>query len=325
MKRDGVAPVLVDDSEDLVDLRVPRADEIAEHSERISHVTVGYTREHADDILVPLGRRADESAKYLLNLLRICLTILAVRGVRRLSHVAVERVVESPADHFFEVRRTDVEATIPISVENPTPIRGEELFLAQRDDRQGTAIDRELLRQKKYRILKPFAELVRVVEGDNHTQTLSRHRRQGSFDDLCVMWRKRSTGENQVWYTSGGSYLSSGTIASVPSNWDPACVGDFNFDTKPDILWRETTSGFGYVSVWLMNGTSHVGDVVLQAQPSQSWSIGACGDYNDDYRADIAWRNNTTGEDQMWLLSGSSFTAVAVQNAGSGWRMGGPR
>src|SRR5437868_4783704 len=55
-----------------------------------------------------------------------------------------------------------------------------------------------------------------------------------------------------------------------------------------------------------MNGTSVIGGGSPGSAPSP-WTIVGQGDFNGDGFADILWRNATTGQLVVWLLSGTSL------------------
>jgi hypothetical protein len=75
-----------------------------------------------------------------------------------------------------------------------------------------------------------------------------------------VLWRKPTSGEVALRLMNGTSVVSAAGIGSVPNSWTIAQTGDFNFDAKSDILWRNTS---GDIAMWLMNGTT-------QQQPPSS-------------------------------------------------------
>jgi hypothetical protein len=49
------------------------------------------------------------------------------------------------------------------------------------------------------------------------------------------------------------STLQAGSLGNVGTTWNVAETGDFNGDSKSDILWRDTN---GNVAMWYMNGTA---------------------------------------------------------------------
>ena len=75
---------------------------------------------------------------------------------------------------------------------------------------------------------------------------------------------------------------------------------------KPDILWRNTTTGINVV--WYMNGKDFSGWDYLPAVGDQTWTIVGTGYFNDDGKPDILWRNTTTGTNVVWYMNGKDFT-----------------
>ncbi|UFP96680.1 FG-GAP repeat domain-containing protein [Gloeobacter morelensis] len=75
----------------------------------------------------------------------------------------------------------------------------------------------------------------------------------GNSDFNCdghpdILWRNYGAGpeagENAVWFMDGASYVSTASLPSqTDRNWQIVGTGDFNGDTKPDIVWRNKTSG----------------------------------------------------------------------------------
>jgi hypothetical protein len=83
------------------------------------------------------------------------------------------------------------------------------------------------------------------------------YNRDGRAD---ILWHHRTSGELVVWYMNGatllgGTFTSPSALADV--NWQAVGAGDFNLDTRTDILWRHSVSG--EIVVWYMNGTTLLG------------------------------------------------------------------
>jgi hypothetical protein len=70
-----------------------------------------------------------------------------------------------------------------------------------------------------------------------------------------ILWRHAVSGQNVVWFLDGTS-LVSGAFTNPSSltdvRWKMVAVGDYNFDGKPDIVWRHSTSGQNVM--WFMDG-----------------------------------------------------------------------
>ncbi len=75
-----------------------------------------------------------------------------------------------------------------------------------------------------------------------------------------------------IWLVNGTTLSSSVQIATQGDlNWGIAGVGDFDGDGKPDILWRNSTTGQD--AIWLMNGTTFSSSVSINTVPGSDWSI----------------------------------------------------
>ena len=85
-------------------------------------------------------------------------------------------------------------------------------------------------------------------------------------------------------------------------SWQAKASGDFNGDSKSDILWQGSD---GTPAIWLMDGTSatFVG-AVGSFNPGPSWQIKASGDFNGDSKSDILWQHSN-GTAAIWLMDGS--------------------
>jgi len=100
-----------------------------------------------------------------------------------------------------------------------------------------------------------------------------------------------------------------------------AAKNDFNNDGKPDILWRESSTGQN--AVWLMNGTTYVSGTWLNSVGT-TWSIGGIGDFDADGKVDILWRDSTTGQNGVWLMNGTAYrSAVRLNSLNTAWSIGG--
>lgn len=132
---------------------------------------------------------------------------------------------------------------------------------------------------------------------------------KGRRDDFAgngrpaVVWRHATNGSNVLWLMSDDD--SVGQLVTLPtvddSNWRISNTGDLNRDGKPDLVWRNQSTGDNVA--WLMNGTSVGGSLTLP-RVTGDWSIVGIDDSNRDGINDICWHNSSTGQVVSWVLDG---------------------
>jgi len=82
--------------------------------------------------------------------------------------------------------------------------------------------------------------------------------------------------------------------------------GDFNADSRSDVLWRNSASGENYL--YPMNGATILSsEGYLRTVSVPDWRIVASGDFDGDGKADILWRNASTGENYLYVMDGLSI------------------
>lgn len=132
-----------------------------------------------------------------------------------------------------------------------------------------------------------------------------------------LIWRSSTSGRVIVWYMDGATQSSTATLwpASSPgdSAWVPVAAGDFNADGKPDLIWRNTTSG--RVIIWYMDGATRTSTATIWAASAVGdslWVPIATGDFNADNKPDIVWRNSSTGRVIVWTMDGATRTGTTT-------------
>ena len=74
-----------------------------------------------------------------------------------------------------------------------------------------------------------------------------------------------------------------------------------------------------------MNGTTITGEGYL-AEADLNWQVAGVGDFNGDGKADILWRNSSTGENYVYLMNGTTHTGGYLRTqADLNWQVQNPR
>jgi hypothetical protein len=69
---------------------------------------------------------------------------------------------------------------------------------------------------------------------------------------------------------NGTVYGSSVNLGTVATSWNIVGSNDFNGDSKPDILWQNSSTG--QRAIWLMNGITRT-SIVSLGTVATSWNI----------------------------------------------------
>jgi YD repeat-containing protein len=158
-----------------------------------------------------------------------------------------------------------------------------------------------------------------------------------------IVWHNSATGENQMWFQSGTDHSGSWALPSNTSaQWGLYGGGDFNSDEKPDLFFHDRSTGensiwimddatravvasTGTVSASMVRGKLHVSTLSLPAMTDLNWVPALVADMDGDGRPDIVWRNSVTGENSVWIMSGTILaqTITLEPRTDLNWQIGG--
>lgn len=97
----------------------------------------------------------------------------------------------------------------------------------------------------------------------------------GDFDGngtSDILWRNSTTGQVYLWFMSGTTFTSSGSVSYVSTDWVIEGVGDYDGSGRASLLWRNSNTQQVYI--WLMNGTTLTGSG-SPGTPDATWQIAA--------------------------------------------------
>src|SRR5207247_5498632 len=97
-----------------------------------------------------------------------------------------------------------------------------------------------------------------------------------------------------------GTATTAGPIWSFQTRARPTHY-DFNGDGRPDLLWRNYSTGA--TMLWFQNSVTTVGTATVQSAPDVNWKIVGAGDVNGDGREDIVWHHALTGANVVWYMN----------------------
>jgi len=150
----------------------------------------------------------------------------------------------------------------------------------------------------------------------------------GDFDGdgkADVLWRNSATGENYVYFMSGMLIAREGYLRAVPDpDWQVAGIGDFDGDGRDDLFWRQAKSGENYV--YPMDGLAiKASEGYTRTVSEPAWQVAGIGDFDGDGKADVFWRNATSGENYLYLMNGTAISGEGYIRTVSdpGWEVKG--
>jgi FG-GAP-like repeat len=124
-----------------------------------------------------------------------------------------------------------------------------------------------------------------------------------------LLWRN-DDGTVVLWQMDGTNVLSRNYLnptSKVDNSWKISGLGDFNADSKSDILWRNDN---GDVDMWLMDGPN-IRTASFVRSIDNSWKIAGTGDFSGDGQDDILWRKDT-GSTSLWEMNGTNILASSA-------------
>ena len=153
------------------------------------------------------------------------------------------------------------------------------------------------------------------IDGDGHPDILWHN----PVENRAVLWHLEGADSSQQ-----RDFLP---VDSMASDWLLENAVDFNGDGHQDLLWRNETTGQN--EVWFMGGQDGIerqGTDTLMSIGSDWEAVGAA-DFDRDGQGDLLWRNQATGQNEVWFMDGDQGTDVrakeTLRSVGSDWKIRG--
>jgi Beta-propeller repeat/FG-GAP-like repeat len=141
-----------------------------------------------------------------------------------------------------------------------------------------------------------------------------------------LIWQNDATRQVIVWYMTGplgNTMLSWSQLAPPEPGWTLVGVADVNRDGIQDLVWQNDSST--EVIVWYMGGSQY--NTMLSwaelAPPEPGWAVVGLADLNRDGIPDLVWQNESTGQVEVWYMTGSQgnimLSWASISGPEPGW------
>ncbi len=132
-----------------------------------------------------------------------------------------------------------------------------------------------------------------------------------------IVWRDSASGAVGFWLMNGVKSTATWGTGAVSSDWQ--IVGLGNFDGNPsgdkELLWSNSKTGD--LGIWTLNSTGTAitsrSSITLNGQnynKGTGWTIAGIGDFNNDGKDDILYRNAQQGSTQLLVMNGASIAST---------------
>jgi hypothetical protein len=128
--------------------------------------------------------------------------------------------------------------------------------------------------------------------------------------DLLLRSTNAAADNLKYWLMSGATKSSEKSFTWSLS-YNVAAVGDFNGDSRADILWIQ--NGTRLVRMWLARADGTYATHTL-GNHDDGWFVAGAADINADGNTDVIWRHRglSTGNVKIWFMNGSAIASESL-------------
>ncbi len=153
------------------------------------------------------------------------------------------------------------------------------------------------------------------IDGDGHPDILWHN----PVEDRVILWHLEGA--------DGSQQRDAIPVDAMAGDWLLENAVDFDRDGHQDLLWRNETTGQN--EVWFMGGEKGIErqstDTLMSV--GGDWKAVGAADFDHDGWGDLLWRNETTGQNEVWFMGGEKGTEVrtkdALRSVGGDWKIRG--
>lgn len=147
-----------------------------------------------------------------------------------------------------------------------------------------------------------------------------------------VLLRDSASGAVAFWQMDGVKVKNPWATGAISAEWQIEALGNFDGAANgenQDLLWRNRRTG--EIGIWLFNSTG-LGFAEQKLltfngatyNKGANWTIAGVGDFNNDGKEDILYRNTQLGLVEVLLMNGTTITEIKSQSGvGAGWSVRG--
>ncbi|MGL4729697.1 MAG: FG-GAP repeat domain-containing protein [Bosea sp. (in: a-proteobacteria)] len=139
----------------------------------------------------------------------------------------------------------------------------------------------------------------------------------------AIMWRN-SDGQVVLWRVRDGQLIEGTQLPNVGPEWSYRGSADLDGDGLDEILWQNKETGWPVY--WKLDPTngSYSGGVGLPIS-DPNWVISGTGDFNNDGRQDIVWRNTVSSAVVVWQMNSNAQIEknITLNSVNNDWKYAG--